>query len=127
MRVFQIEDGWSMEHVRLSTRPDPQPGPGQVRVKMRASALNYRDLLLPARGYGARMQTLPLIMLSDDAGVIDAVGAGVTHLAVGDPVCPLFFQTWPGGEPNKPHLAQSLGAEIDGTMAPTRHSCHQPH
>lgn len=117
MRVFQVEEGWSIAHVRLSTRPDPQPGAGQVRVRMHASALNYRDLLVPARGYGSRMKTLPLIMLSDGVGVIDAVGEQVTHLKVGDRVCPLFFQTWRSGEPNKQRLAQSLGAEIDGTMA----------
>ncbi|MGO9017110.1 MAG: hypothetical protein ACLQVJ_02055 [Syntrophobacteraceae bacterium] len=61
MRVFQIEDNWSMENVRIGTRRDPQAGPGQVRLKMKASALNYRDLLVPVRGYGSRMKTLPLV------------------------------------------------------------------
>ncbi|NTU82777.1 MAG: NAD(P)-dependent alcohol dehydrogenase [Chloroflexales bacterium] len=117
MRVFQVEDGWSIEHVRLSTRLDPQPGASQVRIRMRASALNYRDRLVPVRGYGSRMKTLPLIMLSDGVGIIDAVGERVTHLKVGDRVCPLFFQTWTSGEPTKPRLSLSLGAELDGTMA----------
>ncbi len=117
MRVFQVEDGWSIEHVRIGARPDPQPGAGQVRVRMRASALNYRDLLVPARGYGSRMKPLPLIMLSDGVGVVDAVGERVAQLKVGDRVCPLFFQTWSGGEPNKRRLSLSLGIELDGTMA----------
>ncbi|VTR67733.1 Alcohol dehydrogenase zinc-binding domain protein [Desulfosarcina cetonica] len=117
MRVFQVENDWSMDNVRLTTRPDPVPGPGQVRVGMRAAALNYRDLLVPRRGYGSRMKALPLIMLSDGVGVVDRIGEGVKHLSVGDRVCPLFFQTWVDGPPTKPRLAQSLGSEVDGTMA----------
>lgn len=118
MRVFQVEDSWSMDNVRLSTRPDPQPCPGEVRVKMKASALNYRDLIVPKRGYGSRMKSLPLIMLSDGVGIVESLGDGVKHIRVGDRVCPLFFQSWVGGgEPNKKRLSLSLGCELDGTMA----------
>lgn len=120
MKVFQIEGSWSRDHLRLSTRADPQPGPGEVRIGMRAAALNYRDLLVPERGYGSRMQALPLIMLSDGVGVVDAVGPGVTSIAIGDRVCPLFFQTWRGGPANSERLGKSLGCEIDGTMAAYR-------
>ena len=52
MRVFQIEGDWGMDHLKLSTRPEPEAGPGQVLVKMTASSLNYRDLVVPNRGYG---------------------------------------------------------------------------
>jgi NADPH:quinone reductase-like Zn-dependent oxidoreductase len=117
MRVFQVEDDWSMENVRINTRPDPSPGAGQVRLRMKACALNYRDLLVPGRGYGSRMKTLPLIMLSDGLGVVDALGDGATHFKVGDRVCPLFFQSWTDGPPNKKKLSLSLGCELDGTMA----------
>ncbi len=117
MKVFQVEGGWSRENVRIGVRPDPEPGPGQVRLKMRASALNYRDLLVPQRGYGSRMKELPLIMLSDGVGVIDAVGDGVTGLKAGDRACPLFFQSWISGGANEERLSLSLGSELDGTMA----------
>jgi NADPH:quinone reductase-like Zn-dependent oxidoreductase len=117
VRVFQVEDSWSMENARISSRPDPVPGPGEVRIKMTASALNYRDLIVPQRGYGSRMNTFPLIMLSDGVGILDSLGEGVKHLKVGDRVCPLFFQNWGGGEPDKKKLALSLGCELDGTMA----------
>ncbi|MCM8594738.1 NAD(P)-dependent alcohol dehydrogenase [Accumulibacter sp.] len=120
MKVFQVEEQWSREHLRPSTRPDPHPGPGEVRVAMRAAALNYRDLLVPQRGYGARMQALPLIMLSDGAGIVDAVGPGVTTVAVGERVCPLFFQSWTGGPATGRRLGRSLGCEVDGTMAEYR-------
>lgn len=117
MKVFQVEGGWSRENVSLSTRPDPQPGPGEVRLRMKASALNYRDLLVPQRGYGSRMQALPLIMLSDGLGVVDAVGEGVAGVREGDRLCPLFFQSWLAGDPDESRLARSLGVEMDGTMA----------
>jgi NADPH:quinone reductase-like Zn-dependent oxidoreductase len=117
MRVFQVEDNWAMENVRVGTRPDPQPEAGQVRLKMKASAVNYRDLLVPQRGYGSRMKALPLIMLSDGVGIVESTGAGVTLLNIGDRVCPLFFQSWVNGAPNKKRLSLSLGSEIDGTMA----------
>ena len=117
MRVFQVEDDWSMDNVRINTRPDPQAGDGQVRIRMKASAVNYRDLLVPIRGYGSRMKALPLIMLSDGLGIVESVGAGVTHFEIGDRVCPLFFQSWTNGLPNKKRLSLSLGSELDGTMA----------
>lgn len=107
-----------MKNARISTRPDPRPGPGEVRIAMKASALNYRDLVVPERGYGSRMKTLPLIMLSDGVGNVESLGEGVKHVKVGDRVCPLCFQSWiGGGEPNRKRLSLSLGCELDGTMA----------
>ena len=117
MRVFQVQNNWSFDDLKLGERPLPSAGPGQVRLKMLASAVNYRDLLVPRKGYGSRMKPLPLIMLSDGAGVVDQVGAGVGSVKLGDRVCPLFFQNWPGGEPNEARLGSSLGSELDGTMA----------
>jgi len=118
MKVFQVEGDWSRDNVRLGERPDPEPGSGQVRLRMTASALNYRDLLVPQKGYGSRMQDLPLILLCDGVGVVDAVGEGVSGVSVGERMCPLFFQTWlNGGEPDEERLALSLGIETDGTMA----------
>ena len=117
MRVFQIEGEWGMDHLKLSTRPEPVPGPGQVLLKMKASSLNYRDLVVPDRGYGQHTGTLPLVPVSDGVGVVAAVGTGVRRVAVGDRVCPAFFQRWISGEPDLERLTQSLGGPIDGTMA----------
>ena len=117
MRVFQIEGEWGMEHLRLGVRPMPVVGAGQVLLKMRASSLNYRDLVVPNRAYGAYTGNLPLIPVSDGVGEVVEVGTGVTRVAVGDRVCPAFFQRWMGGEPDLERLTQSLGGPIDGTMA----------
>jgi NADPH:quinone reductase-like Zn-dependent oxidoreductase len=117
MRVFQIEGEWGMDHLKLSTRPEPKAGPGQVVVKMGASSLNYRDLVVPNKGYGSHTGTLPLIPISDGAGVVTEIGPGVHRVAVGDRVCPTFFQNWISGEPDLERLTGSLGGPIDGTMA----------
>ena len=117
MRVFQIEGEWGMDNLKLSERPVPQPGPGQVLVRMKASSLNFRDLLVPERGYGSHTGNLPLIPLSDGVGEVSAIGPGVRRVAAGDRVCPTYFQRWIGGEPDLERLTQSLGGPVDGTMA----------
>lgn len=121
MRVYQVQSQWSMNYLQLGQRPEPQAGPGQLRLAMRAAALNYRDLLVPQKGYGARMQELPLIMLSSDGvGVVDQVGAGVAPalgVQAGQRWCPMLFQGWQGGAPDAQKLSRGLGCEMDGTMA----------
>ncbi len=117
MRVFQIQDDWGFDNLKLGTRPEPRPGPAQVLVRMKASSVNFRDLVVPERGYGSFTGTLPLIPLSDGFGEVVEVGAGVTRVAVGDRVCPMFFQNWVAGEPDLARLTGSLGGPIDGTMA----------
>ena len=120
MRVYQVQSQWSMNYLQLGQRPEPQAGPGQLRLAMRAAALNYRDLLVPQKGYGARMQELPLIMLSDGVGVVDQVGVGVAPalgVQAGQRWCPMLFQGWQGGAPDAQKLSRGLGCEMDGTMA----------
>ena len=117
MRVFQIEGDWGLQNLRLSTRPEPKAGPGQVVVKMKASSLNYRDLVVPERGYGSFTGTLPLIPLSDGVGEVVEIGPGVTRVKAGDRVCPCFHQSWIGGAPDLERLTRTLGGPVDGTMA----------
>ena len=118
MKVFQIENDWSMDNLRLSTRPDPKPGAGEVLLRMKAASLNYRDLVVPMRGYGQFTGNLPLIPISDGVGEVVEVGAGVTRVKVGDRCCPMFNQHWISGEPSMERIATgSLGGPIDGTMA----------
>ena len=104
MRAWQIED-WSIDRMAIVERPQPRPGPGQVLLRMKAASLNYRDLVVPRRGYGPQTGELPLVPVSDGVGEVVEVGAGVTRGAVGDRVCPSFFQ---GGK--------SLGGPLDGVL-----------
>ncbi|MBX0330602.1 NAD(P)-dependent alcohol dehydrogenase [Oscillochloris sp. ZM17-4] len=117
MKVFQLDGGWSADHLMIAERPTPVPGPGQALLRMRAAALNYRDMVVLQRGYGAQTGTLPLIPLSDGVGEVVALGPGVSRVKVGERVCPTFFQRWAGGPPNADRLASSLGGPLDGVMA----------
>jgi NADPH:quinone reductase-like Zn-dependent oxidoreductase len=112
MRALVLDDDIGIDHLRIVERPPPEPGHGQVTVKMTAASLNYRDLatvespLIRGR--------LPLVPLSDGCGVVAAVGPGVSRVAVGDRVAPLFFQGWTGGAPTPAALATALGGALDG-------------
>ncbi len=117
MRVFQIQDDWGFEHLKLAERPEPRPGPHEVLLRMKASSLNYRDLLVPNRGYGSFTGNLPLVPLSDGVGVVIDVGAGVTRVKAGDRVCPCFQQGWIAGPPDLERLTRTLGGPVDGTMS----------
>ncbi|EXI89999.1 MAG: Alcohol dehydrogenase [Candidatus Accumulibacter sp. BA-94] len=117
MRVMQIQDDWGLGNLRLAERAQPQPGPGQVLLRMRAASLNYRDLVVPERGYGSFTGTLPLIPVSDGVGEVVEVGAGVRRVAPGDRVCPCFFQGWISGDPELGRMTGSLGGPLDGAMA----------
>lgn len=68
--------------------PDPEPGPGEVRVRVHAAALNPVDWKIFTGTAAATSRGLvpPMGVGNDVAGVVDAVGEGVTHLAVGDRV-----------------------------------------
>lgn len=117
MRVFQIEGEWGFDNLKLSQRPEPVCGPGQVIVAMRMASLNARDLIVPDRGYGRATGELPLIPVSDGVGEVVEVGVGVSWIAVGDRVCPTYFQNWISGEPTPERFSSALGGPLDGVMA----------
>ena len=126
MRVFQIEGEWGIDNLKLSQRPEPEPGPGQVLVRMKASSLNYRDLVVPERGYGSYTGTLPLIPVSDGVGIVSAIGTGVHRVAVGDRVCPTYFQNWTGGEPENFVLAAIVDVSDPGLVILPTHRIIRP-
>ncbi len=116
MKVFQLQDDWSIDNLTLTERPMPKPNPGQVLLQMKAASLNYRDLLVPQRGYGALTGTLPLIPISDGVGEVIAIGEGVRRVVVGDRVCPVMIQSWISGPPTMERLSSTLGGPRDGVM-----------
>jgi NADPH:quinone reductase-like Zn-dependent oxidoreductase len=104
------------EHLKLVERPQPKAGPGQVVVRMRAAAVNYRDFLI-AQGYYKQDLPLPLTPLSDGAGEVADVGSGVTGVAVGDRVSSVFFQNWDSGPASLQKISVSTGCEAPGVLA----------
>ena len=116
MRAWQITQEFGIDNLALVDRPDPQPGPGQIVVRVKATSLNYRDLITVKHG-GLRGLTLPLVPLSDGAGEVIGVGDGVTRVRTGDRVAGIFFQNWLAGGPDAAHQASALGGALDGMLA----------
>ncbi|WP_447880747.1 zinc-dependent alcohol dehydrogenase family protein [Serratia fonticola] len=87
------------EHLQLTESAIPQPGPHQVRVKVNAVALNYRDKMV-IEGTMPLELPLPFTPASDMAGVVDAVGSGSTRFRPGDRVISTFSPDWIDGKPD---------------------------
>jgi NADPH:quinone reductase-like Zn-dependent oxidoreductase len=115
MRVW-VSDEPGHENLRIETRPVPEPGPGQVLLRMRSASLNYRDTIVVKNLYGAAANR-PIVPLSDGCGEVVAIGAGVGRVKVGDRVAPLFFQDWISGPRKAAHAATALGGGVDGCLA----------
>lgn len=117
MRVWEIRGGFGFENLVRSERPDPTPGRGQVVVDVQACSFNYRDFLMVAGLYNPK-QALPLIPLSDGAGVVSAIGADVRNVQVGDRVMGTFFRDWIGRPvPPRSTLKLARGGPLDGMLA----------
>lgn len=110
MRAWQLPAGCtSVEQLELLQLPMPMAGAGEVLIRVRANSLNYRDQLIPRGHYFGGQLRAPCIPLSDGAGVIEAIGSGVTGFGVGDRVAGTFFQSWLEGPPT-PAFGAALGA-----------------
>lgn len=114
MKVWEIQNSFGIENLQLVEKSAPVAGPGQIVVSMKAASLNYRDLLTVI-GYGGGFP-LPLIPFSDGAGEVTAIGHGVTRVAVGDKVCPLFFQSWLSGPVTAESRNRPLGGPLPGVL-----------
>ncbi len=114
MRAWELQR-FGLEHLRLVERPVPEPGPGQVLVRVRAVALNSRDLQVILDRYDPE-QRLPIVPVSDGVGEIVALGEGVREHAVGDRVVGLFAQGWLAGERTSERWLTQLGGHLDGML-----------
>ncbi|MGB3456108.1 MAG: NAD(P)-dependent alcohol dehydrogenase [Litorimonas sp.] len=106
--------GEGLDSIVIEDRAVPEPGPGEVRVRVRACSLNYHDLAVVM---GMIPTDAGRVLLSDGAGEIEAVGEGVTRWAVGDRVMSLFFPNWQSGTPELPSLLGVPGDHEDGFAA----------
>jgi NADPH:quinone reductase-like Zn-dependent oxidoreductase len=119
MKCYELQGPDGVEGLQQVDRPIPQPSAGQVLVRLKAATLNFRDLLTVKGGYGSR-QKFPLIPVSDGAGTIESVGAGIRQFAAGDRVVGSFFENWVSGEPSETKMQAALGGSVDGVLAEYR-------
>ena len=100
MRAWMLPAGSDgFDKLSLEELPDPTPGPGEVLIQVHACSLNYRDFAVAAGKYFGGTIKAPAVPLSDGAGVVAAVGAGVTRFKEGDRVQSSFFTQWEDGPP----------------------------
>ena len=112
MKAMQLAALGGLDHLKLVELPTAAaPGAGQIQVRIHASSLNYHDLGVVSRPGAAADGRIPM---ADGAGVVMAVGAGVTEFAVGDAVVSTFFPQWLAGR-NVPTDFQLVpGDGVDG-------------
>ena len=107
---------FGVDSLEFVESPIPQPGPGEVLVRVYAISLNYRDLLMVKGLYNPKLK-LPRIPCSDGAGEVAAVGEGVTRWKTGDRVAGIFMQNWLDGPLTPAKSKGALGGDIDGMLA----------
>ncbi|MFZ4286247.1 zinc-dependent alcohol dehydrogenase family protein [Variovorax sp. HJSM1_2] len=109
----------SLKAFRQVELPDPQAGPGEVLVRLRAATLNFVDVAIatghfPGAGF-------PMVPVADGSGEVAALGEGVAHLApglaIGDRVVPHFMPNWLGGAISARNVAAMRGITLPGSLA----------
>lgn len=112
MKAMILDAPGGLDRLRLVDRADPgAPGAGMIRVRLHATSLNYHD-------YGIVSGNMPTedgrVPMSDGAGIVEAIGEGVTDLAVGDAVVSCFFPGWLDGTARVGNFATVPGDGVDG-------------
>jgi 2-desacetyl-2-hydroxyethyl bacteriochlorophyllide A dehydrogenase len=101
-------------------RPIPEPGPGEVRVRVEACGVCGSDIFLQKGGFGV---PLPVVPGHEAAGVIDGLGTDVDGWRVGERVALYYISTPPGdrwaaaGYPNRSPDVRRMGVDVDGAFA----------
>jgi NADPH:quinone reductase-like Zn-dependent oxidoreductase len=111
MKVAAVKKPGGLANMKIEERASRPPGPGEIRVRIRASSLNFHDLAVV-------MGMIPTpdgrIPMSDGAGDVLEAGAGVTQWKAGDKVLGLFFPNWSSGQIEASGFASVPGDGADG-------------
>lgn len=112
MKAMKLEKPGGLDRLKLAEIDDQgAPGQGEIRVRLHANSLNYHDY---AVAVGAIPTAGGRILMSDAAGVIEAVGDGVTEFKAGDNVISCFFPYWQDGPPPHGNFSHVPGDGLDG-------------
>lgn len=117
MKAFQLRHTGGIEGLVLrGDLEQPEPGPGEVLVRVRANSLNFRDFMVAHGKYpvGIKPDVIPL---SDGAGDVVQTGKNVTSVKPGDRVAGSFFPDWIAGPLTQEIYQRSLGGPVDGMLA----------
>ena len=116
MKAYHLNGQAGVGGLVLADVSTPEPASGEVRIRVEAASLNYRDLMILDRvGQGGLNGRIPL---SDGAGVVDAIGSDVVQWKVGDRVAASFFRDWVSGPFRASYVPSALGGNTaDGMLA----------
>lgn len=107
-RAYEVHE-FGISNLRLVSESVPSPGPDEVIVRLRAAALNYRDVMVIEGSYNPKMR-LPAIPFSDAAGEIVEIGSDSAKWQIGDRVCTTVIPGWVDGEPAAEKVKTAIGA-----------------
>ena len=112
MKAMALRAPIGLDRLAMEDRRDPgEPGPGEIRVALHGSSLNFHDLGVATGRMPAADGRIPL---ADGAGTVEAIGPGVGEFAVGDMVVSCFFPDWQDGPPTVGDFSRTPGDGIDG-------------
>jgi NADPH:quinone reductase-like Zn-dependent oxidoreductase len=114
VRAWRLSDAFGIDRLALEELPDPALAHAEVRVRVRAVSLNYRDVAMVERGVAPRGVRLPFQPCSDASGEVVEVGPDVSRVGVGDRVATTVFRGWLDGEALQP---AAYGTVVDGALA----------
>ncbi|MCB2078701.1 MAG: NAD(P)-dependent alcohol dehydrogenase, partial [Novosphingobium sp.] len=129
MKAMRVGQPASLDSLALDTGAEaPTPGPGEIKVRIHAASLNFRDGLVVNGFFPVKLGLIPL---SDGAGEVIEVGDGVSEFRVGDRVVSTFHPKWLDGFMDKPDMDNSPGGPADGfaceeATRPVTHFTHAP-
>jgi NADPH:quinone reductase-like Zn-dependent oxidoreductase len=115
MNAIVLRELGGPERLALEQIPDPQPGPGEAVVRLRAAALNHRDAWIRQGLYAGI--TLPIVLGSDGAGTVQAVGVGVDPALLGTAVVINPSLDWGTDDRVQGPAYRILGLPDNGTYA----------
>ena len=112
MKVISVRSPGGLDNLEILGRDAPgDPAPGEIRVRIHASSLNFHDYLVASGAIRTEDGRIPM---SDGAGVIEAIGDGVDEFTVGDHVVSTFFPDWLDGRARVGNFRRTPGDGIDG-------------
>jgi NADPH:quinone reductase-like Zn-dependent oxidoreductase len=112
MKAVKVGTESGLEHLQVADLPDPGAAShGEIRVRVHATSLNYHDYRVAKRG---GPKHIGRILMADGAGVVEAVGEGVTEFTVGDHVVSTFFPRWLDAGPAAGDFSIVPGDSVDG-------------
>src|SRR5215831_2212390 len=114
MKSYHANSGGGIEGLAMREHDGPKPGPREALIRIRANALNFRELMVLRGNYPLPVKP-DVVMGADGAGEIVAVGAGVTRIKVGERVAAGMFPRWIDG-PIDWEYAPQLGGSLDGLL-----------